>query len=315
MRTSLRRRPRDAGVNQSAFVALLVAVILVVTTSLVAFGPAVGRTIADYLICQLLEGVGADCTSPPDGPGDGGGYIGPKGEDTITELTLPGDDCSVTRQHLEDLFPGGSFDSDQLTTIGANLPPGSPPTNVAGVDFHGRIRMDGCDLRVEIPDQYGAPDDVHSAFWRELGIQIAAGLLAVLIGGVADAILCSIPALFPAICGAMAGFMIGFFWNVFAPLFDKGHLSALDWVKALASGIIAAIPGGYGATRPIGKKLVDLFRKTPAVAEQARVTLPRWVVDNVGGDEAFDLAGNWGQDLADLFDSFELEDLASGAAP
>lgn len=339
-RGNRRPRPTDAGINQSAFVGFLVAVMLLITSSMTVFGPAVGRNIADFLICKILNPDSADCINAGNRPMDPGPEPAfppplypnpgmppqpapnpqapspPDDDITIAEITLPGDDCSTTAAHMEEFFPGGTWSSGDLGLIAANLPPGMPPPVEYDIGVSGTFTLDGCNLSVEMPEEYAdPPDGVRPQFWKELAKQIAAGLLAILLGAIADAILCSIPALFPVICGAAAGFVIGFFWNVFAPLFDKGYLNTLDWVKALASGLIAAVPGGYGYTRPLGKGLVGLFRGTAPVAERARVTLPRWVVDEVGGDSTFDLVGTWGQDLADLFDSFELEDLASGAAP
>ena len=273
-----RAAKRDRGVFQSAFVGLLVIIVLLITTSLVAFGPKLGSVVADDLICQLLQrqpcqgGGDPDMAGPKGGPGDaggigggkgdpdGGGIAGPKsGSAVIADLKTPGE-CAAGGQAVDGLFPSGSWSTADFQYYGSQvevpeLPPGTP------ADLGGQVHVDACGNVVFTSDiDLSNPDDVHADIdWAAIGKTIAAGMAGAAAALVVAGFCAAVPALEP-VCPYLWSFTIGFVWNlVSAALNNGGKIDGQGWLNAFVAGLIAATPAAFGKLGPLLAKYVPIW--------------------------------------------------------
>ena len=244
-RTRRSRRPRrrgdDAGVNQTAFVGLLVAVILVITSSLVAFGPKLGREVADYLVCVVLQ---------QDGCGQDVPATESSGDPSDPSITIDSGDLGIDRVELQEIidfaYPDGQFDSTQFTDLpGLTLP--IPEEDVIGgisVDENG-------DLVLDLPPGYAAGPDGEvneNLDWKSIGIKIAAGVLSVLAGLAATS---ACLAFFPeagTFCGYWNGFFVTLVWNLVEPALRGQTVDRQKFYEALGAALIGGLPTLNGGT-------------------------------------------------------------------
>jgi hypothetical protein len=239
-----RRRGSDAGVNQTAFVGLLVAVILVITNSLVVLGPKIGSQVADYLICVVFQQ--DDCRQNTAGQE-------PPGDPSDTSITIDNDDLGLDPGELQDLidfaYPDGQFDSGQFTDLpGLNLP--IPDENVIG----GISVDDNGDLVLDLPPGYAAGPDGEvneNLDWKSIGIKIAAGVISVLAGLAATS---ACLAFFPeagTFCGYWNGFFVTLVWNLVEPAMRGQTVDRQKFFEALGGAIIGGLPTLNGATAKV----------------------------------------------------------------
>lgn len=242
-RRTRRRRSGDAGVNQSAFIGFLIAVILVITTSLAAFGPVVGGKIADYFICVLFAQDSGDCSNAV-----GTGFNG--GDRSASAIVITNEDLDIDAGELEEIvaaaYPDGQFDTEDFTNLpGLDLP-------IPDENFVGGISVDeNGDLQLDLPPEYAAgPDgDVNAELdWESIGIKMAAGLLSVLAGLAATS---ACLAFFPeaaTFCGYWNGFFVTLVWNLVEPALRHQTVDRQKFYEALAAAIVGGLPTFNGAT-------------------------------------------------------------------
>lgn len=263
---SRRRRPGDAGVNQSAFVALLVVVILLIATALTVFGPQVGGAIARFWICELISPDSADCasqpvnptgTTPPANPGD-----------VVFSLGTDAVDPSMCDQIKKD-HAGGSLSQFVQNNL-HSFPLQTDPIDLGGgsgfTDWDGAINCGPDGISITIPE-----DEVHTDIWGWV-IQVIAGTAGTLMGYLAEA-LC-VASLGPAAviaCGLIRGYVTTFTWVLVAGLLSGQSIKDPSlWAASLAGGILGAA-GGAVWTKYL-KGWVDT---------QAQATLQK-VADGIG---------------------------------
>lgn len=294
MQASGRRRRRtghDAGVNQSAFVALLIAVILVILAALGTYGPQIGGTIAQYWICKLVTDA-PNCPGPtlPDpATSDDSGQPqvvtvfdnGPMAEELGID---PGDLADSIRDAPGALGASGLDVCDVAWRYatgyempGLPLPtelqePGSCPGASVSVDDDGNVVVD-------VPD-----DEVHTELWKWV-IQLIAGAIA--LGGsfVSFGICTELLGPGAVICPYVGGFFMGFLYSFAGQLLSGGSISDWDlWASAFVTGIISALPAANAPAWPVVKNAVVTSLKAVARAlTRGAVRIGGWAHDFVTG--------------------------------
>lgn len=308
MTTRSRRRRaygNDAGVNQSAFVALLVVVILVIAMSLTVFGPRLGGVVANYLICTILADNPKSCTPPSTNQIQGvGGTSGTDG--TVVSTTDLGPDCGAAQAQLAGLLPDGKWNIQQLTALGMSVPIGIQPGIHYDDSITGTWSIVDCQLVLKTDKDYGHRDDALTRIdWGAIGRGIAAGMIG-LAASAAMAIVCAAAALGP-ICPYLVGFTIGFFWNLSSALIETGTLDGTAVIKAFAFGVIAALPAGTKYLEPLGEALPGMLRAMGERIALTGRTMWAWVRAIAG--PGLESLGGWLGQAARYFEEHPLRDL------
>jgi hypothetical protein len=231
------RRRGDAGVNQSAFVALLVAVILVIVTALTAWGPKVGGTIAQYFICQLAGAT--DCVEPVIDPGSEPGQHGP--DDVVFDFDLGEDIDPAIWELIQQDHPINGPLSDFVQDNLDEFPRQTDPLDIGGdfLDWDADVIFGPDGISIVLPE-----DEVHADIWGWV-IQVIAGITGTAAGYLAEALCVS--SLGPEAilaCGMIRGYVTTSVWILVAGLLGGGSITDPSlWAAALAGGIVAAAGG------------------------------------------------------------------------
>lgn len=296
---SRRRSGPDAGVSQSAFVAMLIVIILVITSAMVTLGPRVGGAVADYFICVLVGE--EDCTAPDltavGNPDDGK----PGGAGTeFASLELPEGDCRAAANELDTIFPGGDWGTGDFEDLGRGISIGNRPAIRYETGIGGSFSLVDCKLVFNSTEDYSTLDEVRTDIsWRGIANTLIAGAVGVASGAVAYVICNAIPVLVP-VCGYVAGFMIGFMWSITGALLETGTIDGPAAVNALVAGILSALPAGYKVLDPLSKALPGMMRALGRVAVDAWEASWGWVKEMT--KSGVDSVVGWAGDAAAYFE-------------
>lgn len=298
-------RNGDAGVAQSAFLAGLLAIILVIILAFVVLAPIVGGAAANYWLCQLFNQNPASCADPatqtalpPVVPGD----IPKPGEDCIVipgpisqfpvcttedgdvvlEVDMGDTPDWVIKPIADEVNETGSLGNyvDQIQT---DFPlEGIPPIPT---DLEGHVEITDGGIKIIVPN-----DEVHEEkWWISAWVASLSGIaLGWLAEAACQAAMTPVPPPVGAalvVCGAVRGFVTGFMGAMIYQLMEGNKMSdPAVWGRSLVAGLIGATGGAAwegGANKFMRNTLSSWIRNSAIWIGQTLKKFGSWIGDNV----------------------------------